>query len=353
MNKIILFLFFPFAVNGQFSIVEILSKFRNPGEVNLIKENYSELTYMMLFDEEEVADTTITFDEIETKYKLYNKKNTTYKENKLIEENASNDGNTTSTNIYTFNNNGFVVAHDLKLDGEMSMMNESKQYTYDDKNRITKVRLLKENMKVDNVVFEAAYEDGLLPSYAKMNIMLDMEIKKEVTKNGFRYNFLTKIPQDLIDMAKKEMGGNPTEAEILKELGSFGKIQKKYSDVTTIANGDLKEDIYEEDKEKAGKMDLIATLIFDKNYNILSKKIFSKDADPITEIYEYTKEGKVLSMQIGSEEKKINEFDAAGNLIKEHKAYGYILRKYEGGKLVKEMDCSDNGSATSFSVYKY
>lgn len=238
---------------------------------------------------------------------------------------------------------------------DASPMNEKQLFTYDEKSRLKTLRLLKENMDVDNIIYEASFEnpESILPTNAKLNVIMDFEIKREPITNGFKYIFDTKIPQDLIDMVKEGLGGNPSEEDIMKELGPFGKIQKKYSEIVMLDDKTMKEDVYEEDREITNKMDLTSSFVFDEKFKIIQNKVYS--AGDVSEhiIYEYNESGRVKSVQNADEDKKLNIFDTDGNLIKEFTAFGYLLRKYDDGRLTETRQYNSDDSLTSIVVYRY
>ena len=347
-------LMLPFMVTGQTSIVEMLSKFSSSRQADFIKKNHTELSYMRHYDDEVPADTVIVVNEEEIKFKLSSSKKYIWKNNILTIEETYTDGNT-SIQTFEFDAKGNIVMNDSNYgSGDMGLLNEKKIFVYDENNRLITLRLLKENMAADNVIYEASFEDNssMLPTSAKLNVIMEFDINREPINNGFKYNFIGKIPQDLIDMVKESLGGNPSQEEIMKELGPFGKIEKKYSIVEFQNNDILKEDVYDEDKKVADKMNLTSTLIFDKNFNLLSKKVFSAGETVENTVWEYNNQNKVISIQKSDEEKKINEFDNSGNYLKEYSDYGYLDKSYTSGQLTLSKEYNFD-SLTSFTVYKY
>ena len=209
-------------------------------------------------------------------------------------------------------------------------------------------------MEVDNMVYSAQFEgDNPFPLKAQVNLMIDIDIVRENAENGYKYNFLMELPQDLIDMVKQELGENATDEEVKTYLGPFGKIPKKYSNVILLPEDLVKEEIYEENNEVAGLMELNKILIFDKNYNIISEKNFSNGELLATNIYEYNELGKVTSVQKDNQEKVNNVFDSNGKLVKEHSVYGYMVYEYTNDQLTQESEYNPDGKLLNFVEYKY
>lgn len=352
---IFLLLLFPLTQSAQHSIVELLTSLNSSGKGDFIRENYTKKTYLIEMDGEQNGDTLININGENKKLKLSGKTNYTLHNNILKIEDQPPFLNLFSYQSFEFDQRGNVIFKEMKdPNDEKSIMNEKNIFIYDEQNRLKSLRLIKENMDVNNVQFEAEYDEvsGILPISAKCNIMLEFDINREPIDKGFRFNFISNIPQDLIDMVKEGLGGNPTHEEIMKELGPLGKCYKKYSDIVFLDDNTLKEDVYEEDKSVAGKMDLSATYIFNRKYEVISKKVFLNGEVSESINYEYNDKGKILSRQIGENEKQVNTFDENGNLTKEFTDFGYITRTFKDGKLMVEMEYSFD-ELYSLTVYKY
>lgn len=356
MKHLLLFLIFlPFTQNAQRSIVELLTSLNSSHEGKVIKENHVSSTFTLEFDEEQKGDTIINIDGENKKFKQTSKKIYSWESNILKIVDTSPNAGFFQFQSFEFDKKGNVIVKETKDPNDSNnIMNEKNIFTYDDQNRMKSLRLIKENMNVDNYPFEAEYasDSDILPISAKVNIMLEFDIKREPINTGFRFNFDSKIPQEMIDMVKESLGGNPTKEEIMKELGPFGKCYKKYSDIIFLDENTLKEDVYEEDKTVPGKMDLLSTYVFNKKYEILSKNVFTDGQISESVIYEYNDNGKIISIQKGEEDKQVNTFDENGNLTKEFTDFGYITRIYKNGKLIIEVEYSFD-ELTSITINKY
>lgn len=352
----LLFFLLPIVVDSQNSVIELLTKFNSADKNEFIKANHTTQNFIRLFDEEEKSDSTIEINGVQTKFKRISLQRTTW-DGKLLTIQSYSDGSSapTSKEIFEFDNNSNIVSKLTEFNDEtMSLLNEKMTYAYDIKNRLTNIHLFKENEDINSSLINIEYEDtGNLPISANMDIILKMNIHREPINNGYKYHFDMKIPDDLIQMVKSELGDKATDEEIKKALGPFGKVQKKYSNIVFLEDNKLKEEVFDENKEIEGQMDLTSEVIFDKNFNILSKKDFVDGQVSTTVIYEYNDQQKIKTVQFGDNPKMINEFDELGNIIKENNQFGYNKMLYKNGKLSQKLECDSGGDVIKIDVYTY
>ena len=353
----LLFFLLPIAADSQNSLIELLTKFNSADKTDLIKENHTTQNFIRLFDdEEEKADSTIEINGVQTKFKRISIQRTTW-DGKLMTINSYSDGSSapTSTEIIEFDINNNIVSKVTEFtDENMSFMNEKMTYDYDNKNRLTNIHLSKNDVPANTQILKIDYENNNnLPISAEMDLIMEMNLHREPIDKGYRYHFDIKIPDDLIQMVKSELGDKATDEEIKKALGPFGKVQKKYSDIVFLEDGNLKEEVFEENKEIEGQLDLISKVIFDKNFNILSKKDFVDGQVSSTVIYEYNDHQKVKSVQFDENPKMENEYDSQGNMIKENNQFGYFFMHYKDGKLSQKLEYDSAGDIIIMEIYTY
>lgn len=343
---------------GQKSMVDIMTMFSGSNKVEFIQQNHTTKSYIPVFDEEEKVDTTIEVNGDLVKLKLAGTKRMEWKGKELSTTESSVDSDFSTVQIFEFDANSNIIRSETKFDGASEdvrdMMNEKMMYTYDNKNRLTKIQLFKKAMENGKTVLASVYDDtSLLPISADIDLMIKMAILREPIADGFKYHFNMEIPKELLDMARAELGANATDAEVMAALGPFGKIPKKYSDITFAKDGTIKEAVYEENMESNGKVELISNIVFDSNYNILSKSDFEAGENISSITYEYNDKQKVKSITMDGRPKKVNEFDANGNLLKEYSENGYFKRIYRNGKLSEVREFSDDNALLSFELYQY
>ncbi|MEZ4910789.1 MAG: hypothetical protein R2774_07990 [Saprospiraceae bacterium] len=336
----------------------MMSSFSASNSSNFMPYNYTTKSYRLAYDEEEKVDSILDINGEQVKLMLTGTKNFEWNGNVLKTLETSTTSDFATTQIFEFDANSNIVRAETLLNGTsdevMDLMNEKMVYSYDNKNRITKIQLFKNTIENGKTVMNAVYDDtSELPISAEIDMMAKMKIDREPITDGYKYHFKMEIPQELIDMARDELGSNATDDEVMNALGAFGKIPKKYSDVTFGKDGTIQEDVYEENQEVADKMELVSKIVFDKNFNILNQNDFESGDIISTIVYEYTDMQKVKSIKKDENEKKINEFDKNGNITKEYTELGYLLKNYRNERLTEVREYTDFDELISYEVYHF
>ncbi len=366
-------MFFVIYSSGQNSIFEMLSSFDISKKKEFINENHSELVYTLFIDmseeyeetEEDIIerepqkpDTLIIHNDIETAMSLYNIKAHVWNGKTLTITTTSKEGILQSTEKYNFDDKGNIISRETVFSGESAIFNEKYQYVYDEKNRLLSILVKKPENEDEIKLGEFSYlDEEVLPISLKMNVVLDFVVSREPIENGYRYNLVMSIDNDLIKEFKTDMGQEElSDEEVYAMFESFGMTQKIYSDVFKQSDGHFMENHYKEARNEKGKIDLVSTIIFDSKLNLISKKTFNEGELDQSYTYEYTNDNRLKTITSHSGNATfINQYDQNGKIIKEYDQEGnsFTTRKYKDDRLVEERNFMSEDYLLNLSVFRY